>query len=184
FEQGNQQVFIQKNYWNNLYQGLLTGESLKLDLDRMEMSYMKQNERRYEIEKVISLSQLDPSALRDLKDRKKCTISLTEQNFDEDYPGHYCRQIKSISISMPIVLGPYQTIKATLTQTSNYTILEEDLNAVKYLRGGRGDQPDASILRVDVRANQQVALSQGLNDSGLFQLNFNDPRYLPFEGTG
>ncbi|MEL7063782.1 MAG: hypothetical protein AAFP00_08585, partial [Bacteroidota bacterium] len=35
-----------------------------------------------------------------------------------------------------------------------------------------------------VRANQQVALSQGLNDSGLFQLNFNDPRYLPFEGTG
>ena len=38
--------------------------------------------------------------------------------------------------------------------------------------------------RTNLRAFQQVALSQGINDSGLFQLNFNDERYLPFEGTG
>ena len=37
---------------------------------------------------------------------------------------------------------------------------------------------------MDVRANQQVALSRGINDSGLFMLNFEDVRYLPFEGTG
>lgn len=36
----------------------------------------------------------------------------------------------------------------------------------------------------NLRAYQQVALSQGINDSGLFQLDFNDERYLPFEGTG
>ena len=34
------------------------------------------------------------------------------------------------------------------------------------------------------RANQQIALSQGVNDSGLFELKFEDARYLPFEGTG
>lgn len=39
-------------------------------------------------------------------------------------------------------------------------------------------------IRADWRANQQIALSGGVADSGLFQLNFEDPRYLPFEHTG
>jgi hypothetical protein len=34
------------------------------------------------------------------------------------------------------------------------------------------------------RANQQIALSTGVDDNGLFTLNFNDERYLPFEYTG
>ena len=29
-----------------------------------------------------------------------------------------------------------------------------------------------------------MAISNGVNDSGMFELNFNDERYLPFEGTG
>src|SRR5690606_34814242 len=29
-----------------------------------------------------------------------------------------------------------------------------------------------------------IAISRGVGDSGMFELNFNDPRYLPFEGTG
>jgi len=76
-------------------------------------------------------------------------------------------------------------VHATLTQTSNKTLLKADDKGVKYLLGVSGeDQPDTSVLRVDVRANQQVALSQGVNDDGLFVLNFEDPRYLPFERTG
>jgi hypothetical protein len=31
---------------------------------------------------------------------------------------------------------------------------------------------------------QSVATSNAQNDSGLFELNFRDERYLPFEGTG
>jgi hypothetical protein len=45
------------------------------------------------------------------------------------------------------------------------------------------DEMPASI-RVDWRANQQIAISTGVEDSGMFELNFNDGRYLPFEGTG
>ena len=33
-------------------------------------------------------------------------------------------------------------------------------------------------------ARQAIATSSGQNDSGLFQLNFEDPRYLPFEYMG
>ncbi len=39
-------------------------------------------------------------------------------------------------------------------------------------------------MRTDWRSHQQIALSTGVGDSGVFQLNFGDERYLPFEGTG
>ena len=42
-------------------------------------------------------------------------------------------------------------------------------------------------MRVNWRANQQVALShvdQYTENNGMFELNFGDERYLPFEGTG
>jgi hypothetical protein len=35
-----------------------------------------------------------------------------------------------------------------------------------------------------MRASQQIALSSGMDDDGMFTLNFDDERYLPFEGTG
>src|SRR5262249_57070661 len=44
--------------------------------------------------------------------------------------------------------------------------------------------PPVEVLRVDWRPNQQVALSTGSNDGGLFQVDYHDERYLPFEGTG
>ncbi|MHB9147286.1 MAG: Tc toxin subunit A-related protein [Candidatus Amoebophilus sp.] len=184
FERCKQQSFINPIYWQDLYQGLVAGEALQLDLQRMEKAYMDQDERKLEIEKVISLAQLDPQALQDLKNNGSCSFDLTEQDFDYDYPGHYCRQIKSISLSFPALLGPYQNIHATLTQTGSKVLLQADVNGIKYLLGKSNEQPEASILRVDMRASQQIALSQGLNDNGLFVLNFDDTRYLPFEGTG
>ena len=41
-----------------------------------------------------------------------------------------------------------------------------------------------SAGRAPVRARQAIATSSGQNDSGLFELNFDDPRYLPFEYMG
>lgn len=177
--------FIKPGYWNNLNEGLLAGESLQLDLQRMEKAFTDQNERRLEIEKTISLAQLDPQALMDLKTKKgSCIFDIAEQDFDFDFPGHFSRQIKTLSLSLPVVLGPYQNVHATLTQLSNKIITSDGTDgeqAVEYLLTGKGPM---GALKVDVNPNQQVALSQGVNDSGLFELNFNDARYLPFEGTG
>ena len=44
--------------------------------------------------------------------------------------------------------------------------------------------PNSLSVRTGWRAQQQIALSSGVNDSGVFQLDFGDERYLPFEGTG
>jgi hypothetical protein len=183
FERGHDQSFINPGYWDDLHKGLLAGEALMLDLQSMEKAYMDQNARRFEIVKTISLKALDPAAFNNLKTGGICSFDLDEKLFDRDYPGHYCRQIKSVSISIPAVLGPYQDIHATVTQTSNKTVLKPNESIVKYLLG-KGERPSDGALRFDARADQQIALSQGVNDSGLFELNFYDERYLPFEGTG
>ncbi|WP_274597948.1 Tc toxin subunit A-related protein [Pseudomonas fluorescens] len=87
--------------------------------------------------------------------------------FEEDYPGHILRRIKGISVSLPATLGPYEDIKAILTQTRNDVELP------------------TGELRTDMRAHQQIALSTGLDDNGLFTLTFDShERYLPFEYTG
>jgi len=179
--------YITQGSWNYSHQGLLAGESLLFDLHRMEKTYLDKNRRKLEIIKTISLAQLNNGALTKLINDGECLFDLTEKDFAFDYPGHYCRQIKSISVSIPMVLGPYQNIHATLTQLSNKLVSTDDskgLEAVKYLLGSKSDSKTSSSIVVNLIPNQQIALSQGVNDSGLFELNFDDSRYLPFEGTG
>lgn len=185
FELNSDQSFVNFGYWDNLNKGLLAGEGLMLALNQMEKAYLDNNSRPLEIEKTISLMQLNPRALLDLKANGECVFDLTEKLFDDDYPGHYARKIKTVSISIPAVTGPYQDIKATLTQLSNQIIVKKDLNAVNFLLGGAdATTPGADVLRSNWWINQQIAISKGVDDSGVFQLNFNDERYLPFEGTG
>ncbi len=179
--------FIKPGYWNSLHEGLLAGESLLLDLHRMEKRFTDQNVRRLEISKTISLAQLDPGALHNLMQTGTCVFDITEKDFAFDFPGHYCRQIKTISITIPMILGPYQNVHATLTQLTNKLVSTDDatngIPAAEYLLNPNKGSQTPSLV-VDLVPNQQVALSQGIKDTGMFELNFNDSRYLPFEGTG
>ncbi|HEY6391847.1 MAG TPA: neuraminidase-like domain-containing protein, partial [Bryobacteraceae bacterium] len=183
YELATDQEFVNFGYWDSLKKGLLAGEGLQLALSQMEKSYFDRNTRALEIEKTISLLQINPAALIDLKNKGECMFEFSEQLFDLDYPGQYLRKIKTVSISIPAVVGPYQNIKATLTQMNNQLVLTPDINAVKFLLGTGEPTPPPS-LRSNIWTNQQIAISRGVNDSGMFELNFSDPRYLPFEGTG
>ncbi len=186
FEKARSQTFITYGYWNSLKKGLLSGETLMLDVQRMEQSYLQTDVRRLEIEKTISLLQINPYELYELKTKGSCTFDLSEILYDYDYPGHYCRQIKALSLSIPAVVGPYQQIHATLTQKNNKVILQPNLQATLFLLDPANNSPvgDPTIMREDWNPRQGIALSKGINDAGLFELNFRDERYLPFEGTG
>jgi len=176
--------FITSLYWDSLKKGLLAGETLQVDLDRMETAYIERNKRKFEISKSISLTELNPLALINLREKRSCDFTLGEDLFDSDFPGHYCRQIKSVSLTFPAIVGPNGNLNATLTQLSHRTLLEPDKEGVKYMLNPEPEVSQPLSIRGDWRVNQQVALSRGVNDSGLFQLNFQDERYLPFEGTG
>jgi hypothetical protein len=172
--------FIQFGYWDSLKKGLLAGEKLHHDLKRMEMAYLDQNKREYEITKNISLMLHDPLALIALKETGQCQVELPEALLDADYPGHYMRRIKSISLTPPCVVGPYTSINCTLTLLSNKTRIKSSPTEPypEML-----EEEDARFV-TNFAAMQSIATSHAQNDSGLFELNFRDERYVPFEGAG
>jgi hypothetical protein len=172
--------FIRPGHWENLRKGLLAADRLHHDLKRMDAAYLEQNRREHEVTKHVSLAQLDALAFVALKETGTCMIRLPEALFDMDYPGHYFRRLKSVSLSIPCVAGAYTSVNATLTLLKSE--IRVDSNAQSpYPKDAITDDPR---FRTSFAAAQSIATSHAQNDSGLFELNFRDDRYLPFEGAG
>jgi hypothetical protein len=174
--------FIRFGQWDSLRQGLLAGEGLQLDLRRLEMAYLHEHRRDHELTRHVSLLSLNPLALILLKETGSCEFTLPEWLFDLDHPGHYMRRIKSVSLSLPCVVGPYTNVNAKLTLVSNKVRISPDAGE-SYAETLSGTDSDPRF-RQDFVSTQSIATSTGQNDSGLFELNFRDERYLPFEGAG
>src|SRR5205085_2883746 len=109
-----------------------------------------------------------------------CMVSLPEALFDMDYPGHYMRRIKSVTLSIPCVTGPYTSVNCTLTLLSNQIRIDSDAQRPYAKRGGDDDPRFVTTFS----AIESIATSTAQNDSGMFEVNFRDERYLPFEGAG
>jgi hypothetical protein len=153
------------------------------DLKRMETGYLDQHKREYEIVKHISLASLDPLALIKLRATGSCDFSVPEALFDLDHPGQYFRRIKTVGISMPCVAGPNTSVSAKLSLTSNR--YRKDLRSDNLALTGYSEDPGNDERFVyNLGTIQSIATSTGQKDSGMFDLNFRDERYLPFEGTG
>lgn len=161
-------------------EGLLAGEKLHLDIKRMEMTYHEMNQREYEITKHVSLLEVDPLALIQLRATGRCTIPLPEEIFDMDCPGHYFRRIKSVAISIPCVTGPYTSINCTLTLLKSSIRKNSNLTDGEYARNSTEDDRFSDYYG----SLQSIVTSTGQNDSGMFETNLRDERYLPFEGSG
>jgi hypothetical protein len=139
----------------------------------MEAAHMAANKRELEITKHVSLFQLDPGALLVLRETGSCTFHIPEVLFDMDFAGHYYRRIKAVRVTIPCVVGPYANVSATLSLTSSWTRRSTDLAAAGQPAEDRVAEPQIAI-----------ATSSAREDGGAFELTFNDPRYLPFEGAG
>ena len=177
-ELGSPQLnIIRQDYWDSPQSGLLAGDRLGQDIKRLEVEYLKRNMRELEITKHISLRQLAPAALMALRAGGQCEFEIPEWLFDMDFPGHYFRRIKSVSLSIPSVVGPYTGVNGTLTLLSSK--LRESPTVRDGGEYGAEENYQASHLPV-----QSIATSTGQNDAGMFELNFRDERYLPFEGAG
>lgn len=172
-------TYIQYNYLDGT-EGLLAGEKLLFDVKTMEMAYHDLNQREYELTKHVSLRQIDPLALVQLRATGTCTFTVPEEAFDLDCPGHYFRRIKSVALTLPCVAGPYTSVNCTVTLQNSTIRIRTDLPGNKYARQG----PDDNRFNDYYGTLQTVVTSSGQSDSGLFETNLNDPRYLPFEASG
>ena len=171
FERGNpDDELLTHDYWDASRAGLLAGGRLLADLQEMERRYIETNYRELEINQSFSLTQIDPTALIHLKEEGRCTFDLPEFFFNLYYPGHYRRRIKAVRVTIPCVTGPYTNVSATLALTGSSIRKDADLNS--------------PLVDIPVSRTTHIATSSAQNDAGVFELNFRDERYMPFEGAG
>ncbi|MBS9437739.1 toxin [Photorhabdus noenieputensis] len=183
--------FIKPGAWQGAHAGLLAGETLMLNLAQMEDAHLKQEQRVLEVERTVSLADIykqkgqfsltgkiaelvknkSGTAGRgsntlnfgegNAKTSLQASILLSDLQIRHDYPENSgvgnVRRIKQISVTLPALLGPYQDVQAILSYSGETT----------------------SRLAESCKS---LAVSHGMNDSGQFQLDFNDGKFLPFEG--
>src|SRR6266566_4150342 len=173
------QDFVKFNYWDSGREGLLSGDALYLDIKRLEMSYHDNNKRELELTRHVSLRQLNPLALLSLRATGTCQVTVPEWLYDLDCPGHYMRRMKSVALSIPSVVGPYTSVNCTLSLLKS-SLRKSPIAGDDYARQGSEDDRFVDYIG----AVQSIATSSGQNDSGMFETNLRDERFLPFEGAG
>lgn len=186
FELGTDDGFIDAGSWDSLRRGLGAADQLSHQIKVMEAYYLDNNKRSYELTRHVSLLNLDPVALNQLRATGKCVVEIPEVVFDMDYPGHYMRRIKGISVTVPCVVGPYTTVACKLTLLSNRYRRDSTVDASNPAPGTgyAEDFGNDNRFVYNVGGLQSIATSQAQNDSGMFEFSFRDDRFLPFEGCG
>lgn len=183
FELGNDDSYISYGYWDNMKKGLQCADSLIHDIKNMETNYVNKNKREYEITKHISLARLDPFALIRLRETGVCDFDIPEAIFDMDFAGQYFRRLKAVRISIPCIAGPYTSVNAKMSMITNKyrkEVAPDNQAGTGYAEDAGNDER----FVYNVGAIQSIATSTAQNDGGVFELNFRDERYLPFENKG
>jgi hypothetical protein len=158
--------------------GLLAGERLHQELKQLEFAYHERNRRQHEMTKNVSLRLLDGAALTALKLKNSCEFEVPEWLFDMDVSGHFGRRLKAVSLSVPCVVGPYGGVNCKLT------LLRSDIRHSPNVQPGYARGSDDTRFTTTYGSIESIVTSTGHDDSGLFEVNLRDDRFLPFEHAG
>ena len=192
FERGHTtRRFVAADCCDTLHERLTAGARLEVALRRMEKAYQDENVREYELTRHFSLRVHFPIEYLRLRVTGRCEFEIPEWMFDLDYPGMYLRRIRNVTLTIPCVTGPYNGIHCRLTLLSSMTRIDPRLSPPPHRcccehrsRDGYDVCPEDPRIVRQYAAREAIATSSGRNDSGMFELNFKDERYLPFEYLG
>ncbi len=151
--------------------GLLGAERLLTDLVRLDAFKLSTEKRHLQLSKTISMAQILPGELVELRTTGKITFNTLMNWFDRDFPGHYLRLIKSVKVSMLALTPPTDGIHAMLSNSGESTVVVSDGAEFKSIRAFRD-------------FSESIALDSPFSESGLFVFNYEDAMFLPFEGLG
>jgi hypothetical protein len=183
----NPPPFIQFGYWQPSNDGLLSGERIFLSLKDLETAYHETRGHDFEITKHVSLRSINPIALLTLRGDGHADFAVPEILFDMDFPGHYGRRLKSVALTVRSRTQPsepyYANVNCTLRLTShkfrNKSLVS---NAGDYPE--KTDQDDPRFSSTSHVPISSIATSSPSNDAGVFEVDFDGERFLPFEGAG
>ncbi|KAF3916789.1 hypothetical protein ABW20_dc0108324 [Dactylellina cionopaga] len=187
FERGRQPTtFLQAGYWSTAENGLTSAQLLHNDLRRIESAYIEKPAHDFEIVKSISMKQVSPLSLLKLRETGTTEFTIPEVLFDFDFPGHFGRRIKQVTITVPCIVSSYTSLSCDVRLLNHCYRLKA---------GGSSDDPEYYPASYDAYSTdarfatdnipiKAIAMSGGQNDGGQFDLSFTSERYSPFEGAG
>lgn len=185
-ETGDDTSFLTCAYWDDASCGLLSGEMLMSALDSMQAAYISKNPHRPEMTRTISLAGVCPNEFASLQSGSTCSFTLPLSLFDNaDRPKYYMHKIRSVTVSIEVLLGVFQNIRARLVQTGS--VILNDPNSKEALDYVSKYDTAAAVpdkVTINRRAGQSISISEAVNESGMRPFGSSDGAYLPFEGTG
>ncbi|KAF2175467.1 hypothetical protein K469DRAFT_764898 [Zopfia rhizophila CBS 207.26] len=109
--------FLTHKYTNEELYSLM--EALFMSLKNMEATHHKERGHDLEVSKYVSLRQTNPFALLQLRENGACEFAILKILYDMDFPGHYLCKIKTVTLTMPCIIGPYTNVNCTLRLTAH-----------------------------------------------------------------
>ncbi len=178
---------IREDYWtdgadgNGLLAGLqedgestdrkgLTGTArLSRDIIQLEQEALETDKRKLQITKSISLATHDPSSFAEFRNTGVLYFGTPMEIFDRDFPGHYLRLIKRVSVSVIALVPTVEGIKASLSNSGTSKVVKGTIKPTK----------------VDIdRLPEKISFSNAVEATGVFDLNPVNEMLNPFEGMG
>ena len=175
---------IQADYWEPAAQGMdsangdaaaqgrrgLTGSARLLqDIIQLDQWAFDTNKRKLQLSKTFSLAQLVPLEFEQLRTSGLMTFNAPTQLFDYEFPGHYLRLIKRVSVSVVALVPPSQGIHATLSNTGvSRVVVGPDLFQTTLVR----------------RLPESIALTSPIGSTGVFTFETQGDFANPFESQG
>ncbi|MCA1727214.1 MAG: hypothetical protein LC722_06085 [Actinobacteria bacterium] len=171
---------IQRDYWRGPpdpsalsnspdRRGLTAAEQLLQDITQLDQYAFDTDRRKLQLTQTLPLSRFAAAELQQFRQTGVLTVATPQSLFDADFPGHYLRLVKRIKLSVLALMPPVRGLRATLSAsgTSRSVVVRDTFDPV--------------TLRRDP---ESIAFTAAINANGLFELEPDDGKLLPFEGMG
>ena len=171
--------FVRSDYWRDSTttdnggatdrRGLTGSARLLQDTHQLDQYAFDTDRRKLHLTQTFPLSQIAAFELQLFRDTGVLTFATPEVLFDREFPGHYLRLIKTISMSVIGLFSPGRGVRATLSTSG--------VSRTVVARG-----PFSTVtLR---REPESIAFTSPIGATGLFELEPETGLLLPFEGMG
>jgi len=149
--------------------GLTGTERLLEDITRLDQYAFTTDRRKLHLTQTLSVAQIAGPELQRFRQTGILTFATPAELFDRDFPGHYLRLIKRVSVSLAALVPPVRGVRATLSASAlSRTVVARDTFQTVTLR----------------RDPESIAFTAPFNATGLFALETDTGMLLPFEGMG
>lgn len=149
--------------------GLTGSARLLQDIYKVDQFAFETDKRKLQLSKTFSLSRMAAVEFQQFRETGEITFETPMEYFDRDFPGHYLRLIKRVSVSVIALVPPVDGIKATLTSSGISHVVT------------KGNTYQNVVVRRDPEV---IAFTGAQNATGMFELQADDRFANPFEGSG